>query len=128
MLINKFLNTKKAIQDNPIAFVTIFIFFLLVLFYLKSITPERYGDGGEYMLQSIAFQNHLSFGVTTADLQKAKIDFPKYAEFLEYIYNTSVMHEYKDARYSNHYGVYSALVAPIMIITRALHINPLRAF
>ena len=122
------LNYRKCIKDNPFAFGFICLFFLIMLFYLKSIKPECYGDGGEYMLQSIAFQNHLSFGVTTADLQKAKIDFPKYADFLERVYNDHAMHEYKNAKYSNHYGVYSALVAPIMIITRALHINPLRAF
>lgn len=122
------LNYRKCIKDNPFAFGFICLFFLIMLLYLKSINPEVYGDGGEYMLQTIAFQNHLSFGVTSADLQKAKIDFPKYAEFLEHVYNAHTMHEYKNAKYSNHYGAYSALVAPIMIITRALHINPLRAF
>ena len=126
---NIFFQVKKKVKENPAAFIGIIMFFLIMLIYLKNIKPERYGDGGEYMLQTVAFKNHLSFGVTDDDLETAKIYFPEYADFLDLVMHSEPpMFKYKNAYYSCHYGAYSALVVPVLCLMRLLHINALRAF
>ncbi len=93
--------------------------------------PLATGDGKEYQMQVIAFENHLSFGITADDIEEAKEVFFLDASGLHeeyYVNRWNHLHEYQDAKYSNHYGMYSALVTPIKIIISMLGFYPTYAF
>lgn len=119
----------KTIKENKISVVLILFFAIFGVIYLSNIELGVQGDGNEYILQTVAFQNHLSFGVTEKDLQQAKEEFYTIADSLETEYfNSAHMHLYKNARYSNHYGSYSALVVPVKILVELLGVYSLWAF
>lgn len=120
---------KTTLKNNKYSAILIIGFVIGVLLRLYTITPGVQGDGKEYIMQTVAFQNHFSFGVTEEDLNEAKKEFYNEAESLEAEYNFEThMHENGEARYSNHYGTYSALVTPVKQVILALGIYPLWAF
>lgn len=119
----------NTIKKNKFSLAIIIIFAIVCALYLSRLKPGIQGDGKEYIMQTVAFQNHFSFGVTEADLKEAMEEFHNEAEYLEAeYYNDHHMHESGNARYSNHYGSYSALVVPVKLILSILNIYPLRAF
>lgn len=120
---------KTTLKSNKCSVILVVVFVIGAALRLLTVTPGVQGDGKEYIMQTVAFQNHFSFGVTEEDLSKAKEEFYKQAQALEAEYNNEIhMHENGNARYSNHYGVYSALVTPVKWMILALGIYPLWAF
>lgn len=120
---------KTTLKSNKYSVILIVVFVIGAALRLLTVTPGVQGDGREYIMQTVAFQNHFSFGVTKEDLSKAMEEFYNEAEALEAEYNNVVhMHESGNARYSNHYGAYSALVTPVKWVILALGIYPLWAF
>ncbi len=121
----------KVIKENKLSFVFIIIFFIVGLYYVSTFKPFPKGDGKEYIMQLVAFENHFSFGITAEDIEEAKNDFYREANALNseyYINSDNHMHEYKDAKYSNHFGSYSALVLPAKLIVTAMGKYPVWAF
>lgn len=122
---------KETIKNNKLSFVLILAAFLFGIIYIRTFTPHLEGDGKEYIMQTVAFQNHFSFGVTTEDIEQAKTEFYNEADDLNeeyYVNQWNHMHEYGDAKYSNHYGSYSALVMPVKLIVMAFGAYPIWAF
>ena len=58
----------ENINKNKLAFIFLVLFVVFGAIYISQIKPAVQGDGREYILQTVAFQNHLSFGVTVDDL------------------------------------------------------------
>lgn len=120
---------RQFVKKNRIHIWLIVAFLIVGILYLSRINPSIQGDGKEYILQAISFRNHLSFGVTALDLADAQKEFYTVADDLERVYNMdNPMHPYKGARYSNHYGSYSALVMPVMCVLETFNIYPLWSF
>ena len=121
---------KTILKSNKYSAILIIVFAIgALLGLLYTITPGIQGDGMEYILQTVAFQNHFSFGITEEDLNEAQEEFYNQAESLGAEYNNEIhMHESGSAKYSNHYGTYSALVTPVKRVILALGIYPLWAF
>lgn len=107
--------------------VLIIIFFIGLAIYLPSISPSIQGDGNEYILQTAAFQNHLSFGISQDDLELAKKQFYNNQDSLQKTFD-AIIHDEEGWAYSNHFGAYSALVTIIKLILISLNIYPLWAF
>ena len=120
---------KKADIYYFAAVITILAALVTGLFYLRTFPLATRGDGVEYVLQAAAFENHMSFGVTEEDLADAVSDYYLQRDLLksEY-YSTRHMHEYENAKYSNHFGAYSALVVPVKKIVSHLGFYPLWGF
>ncbi|MCC8162839.1 MAG: hypothetical protein LIO86_06670 [Lachnospiraceae bacterium] len=120
----------RFLKDNKWTGLVILMFVVASLFYLCSIESDVvYGDGKEYILQTVSFQNHFSFGITESDLEDAQEEFFLLADDLESEYYGQHMHSYGNARYSNHYGSYSAFVAFVKwAISDRLGLYPVRAF
>lgn len=117
------------INKNKLSFIFLVLFVVFGAIYISQIKPAVQGDGREYILQTVAFQNHLSFGVTVDDFQQAQKEFYTVSDALETVYySDNPMHPYKNARYSNHYGSYSALVMPVKVLIQSMGIYPLWAF
>lgn len=117
---------KKFININKWPILLIILFLVMGIVYIPSISLQVYADGNEYLLMSVSYQNHLSFGVTEEDLEEAHRQFYNHSTYFQTVYNG--MHPYKDARYCNHFGIYSALVMPVKLILISLNIYPLWAF
>lgn len=105
----------------------IILFFTLLCVYINSITPAVQGDGHEYILQTVAFQNHFTFGINKKDLDMAKKQFYKNQETLQAVFD-NVVHDNRGNAYSFHYGAYAALVTPIKLLLLKMNIYPLWAF
>jgi len=122
---------KETIKSNKLSLVVMVLFCIFYICYCQTFSPHVSGDGLEYIMQTVAFQNHLSFGITVEDIEQAKVEFYREADFLntEYYDNPrNNMHEYGNVKYSNHFGAYSALVMPIKLIVTALGMYPIWAF
>ena len=123
------MDNKKTFSKISLAFIA--VSFIAGLLYLKSFSPNYRGDWKEYLMQLSAFENHFSFGITEKDIEKAQLDFALEAEELGYEYYVNPsnhLHEYKDAKYSNHFGSYSALAMPAKKMLTAFGKYPLWAF
>ena len=118
---------KKIINNNKMGFAFLLSFFIICLLYLCTRTSNIHGDGAEYILQTISFERSFSFGVTREDVLQAKEELKNHAEFLESYYNRGG-HQYKNAKYFNHYGLYSVLVIPIKKICHIMGVNPIKGF
>lgn len=118
-------NARKKNALYWMSLAAILLFFVGEVVYLTTITPSVMGDGHEYMMQTVAFQNHFSFGVSPEDFDETKSQFyrddtyknPKCMAFDE-----------NGWAYSNHFGAYSAIVTVIKIVLLKLNIYPLWAF
>lgn len=108
--------------------VLIFVFFIAVGISILHSTPWTIGDGYEYILQSVAFRNHFSFGISEEDFSIALQEFPELKRGITNIYNNDLGIADNGLKYSNHFGVYSALVAPVKAILIATHHSPVNAF
>jgi len=98
------------------------ICFLLI--FGLTVTPQRYGDGMEYMLMTQAFQDHFSPNITNQDYQNASAEFnyeipPKLGGIFE---------SNSGNWYSYHFWLYSLLVMPSKVIIKLLNGNQLSAY
>lgn len=120
---------KKSIVYWASLTMIIFFFAGLVI-YLTTITPSVQGDGYEYMMQTVAFQNHFSFGVSSEDFEEAKSQFYNNQDGLYNAYTNplAMISDERGWRYSNHFGAYSAIVTVVKLILLKLNIYPLWAF
>ena len=118
------------ISKNKTAFAVVVLILLLGVLYTRGLPVGLRGDGKEYAMMAVAFQRHLSFGITTEDLELAKKDFHREARQLdsEYTIPSERMHQHGEAKYCNHYGSYSALVAIVKFATDLLGKYPIWAF
>lgn len=125
---NKNVHKRSALYwINALA---ILAFFVGTVVYLTTVTPGAPGDGHEYIMQTVAFQNHLSFGVSPEDFEEAKAQFYQNREGLYNSYTNPNFMAF-DSRgwaYSNHFGAYSAIVTAVKLILLAFDIYPLWAF
>lgn len=110
-----------------ISLILIIVFFASMIIYLITITPGIDGDGGEYIMQTVAFQNHLSFGINEDDLEMTKEQFYNHQESIQ-IYYDRLIRDDRNWAYSNHYGAYSAIVAVIKMVLMKMGVYPLWAF
>ena len=107
----------------------IVVFFAVVTFvYLPSINLEVQGDGYEYILQTTAFLNHGTFGITQEDLEITKAQFYGQSDMLQWIYENHLHLLESGHAYSNHFGFYSALVSIVKTVLLVVGIYPLWAF
>ncbi|GFI01266.1 hypothetical protein IMSAGC005_00088 [Lachnospiraceae bacterium] len=107
--------------------ILIVLFFTSMIIYLTTITPSIRGDGSEYAMQTVTLQNHLSFGISEADLEMTKEQFYNHQEPIQRNYDWLVRDE-RNWAYSNHYGAYSALVTVVKMVLMAIGVYPLWAF
>jgi len=127
---NKKLNcsvTSKEALFFRASIVAIVLFFSLLICYLMSINIGIQGDGNEYVLQTVAFHNHLTFGIDTDDLEQAKAEFYNNQDSLQATFN-SIIHDDQGRGYSNHFGAYSVLVMLVKTVLLKIGIYPLWAF
>lgn len=110
-----------------ISFILIILFFIVAAFTSIHAEPWRNGDACEYILQTASFENHLSQGITAADVELAKNQFPKFAHVLDSVFDRMRVAD-NGMSYSNHFGAYSAIVTPIKILLCKLNMNPLYSF
>ena len=121
----------KKNQDGNYLAAVIAVLVLCVsgLFYAMTYPIAPRGDAPEYILQEVAFENHMSFGVTDEDLADAVSEYYNLSFLLKSEYdNTRHMHEYGNAKYSNHFGAYSALVVPVKKAVAFIGFHPLWGF
>lgn len=121
----------ETIKKNKISFILILLFLVIAVRTMMTTPASLTGDGIEYEMQVVAFSNHFSFGITPEDLEQAKAEFYNEAELMDYEYFVDLahhLHEYKGAKYSNHYGMYSAMVAPFKLLLSPTGCYPIRAF
>lgn len=113
-----------------VSLAAILLFFIGSVIYLTTITPSVFGDGHEYMMQTVAFQNHFSFGVSPDDFEEAKSQFYQNQEGICNSYTNPAFMAFDERgwAYSNHFGAYSAIVTLIKPILLKLDIYPLWAF
>lgn len=110
------------------SFLLIILFFITMAIYLTTITPKVQGDGHEYIMQTVSFQNHMSFGVNQADLEKAKEQFYNNQERLQTVFDEQMVSDERGWKYSNHYGAYSILVTPVKLFLLNIGVYPVWAF
>lgn len=113
-----------------VSLAAILSFFVGSVIYLTTITLSVPGDGHEYIMQTVAFENHFSFGVSPEDYEEAKSQFYLNREGLYNSYTNPAYMAFDERgwAYSNHFGAYSALVTVVKLILQWLHIYPLWAF
>lgn len=124
---------RKAQKRTALYWVSltaILSFFIGSAVYLTTITPTVTGDGHEYIMQTVAFQNHFSFGISPEDFEETKAQFYQNQEGLYSTYTDPkcIAFDERGWAYSNHFGAYSALVTVIKLILLKLNIYPLWAF
>ena len=69
------MNKDKRFPLCWITLAMIIVFFIGLAAYLTTITLSVQGDGHEYIMQTVAFQNHFSFGISPEDFEEAKVQF-----------------------------------------------------
>lgn len=123
-------NTYKRTALYWVSLSIIIFFFIGLVVYLTTITPAVQGDGHEYIMQTVAFQNHFSFGISPEDFEEAKLQFYNNQEGLYNSYTNPnfIAFDERGWAYSNHFGAYSAIVTIVKIILLKLNIYPLWAF
>lgn len=126
-------NKKSAFYWMSV--VTIILFFAGLVIYLTTLELGVRGDGHEYIMQTVAFQNHFSFGITSADVEEAKEQFYDNQKGIEKTYATAFSQssgnmacDERGVVYSNHFGAYSALVTIVKLVLIKLNVYPLWAF
>lgn len=85
------------------------------------------GDDHEYILQTVSFQNHFSFGLTDDDFKEGVKQFPREAKILRSRYSSYPVAD-DGLKYGHHFGAYSAVVTPLKIVLLRLGVYPLWAF
>lgn len=118
---------KRISKFNAISLISIFLFFLVMGIYLSSIFPTIQGDGGEYILQTVAFQREFHFGISESDVTLAKEQFYNNQVEIQRTYDT-IIRDDRGIAYSNHFGAYSVIVTPTKLILLSFGIYPLWAF
>lgn len=123
-------NMRKRTAFYWASLAAILSFFIGSVVYLTTITPSVLGDGHEYIMQTVAFQNHFSFGISPEDFEETKSQFYRDQEGLydTYMNPKCVTFDERGWAYSNHFGAYSAMVMVIKLILLKLDIYPLWAF
>lgn len=123
-------NVRKRTALYWASLTAILSFFIGSVIYLTTITPVVYGDGHEYIMQTVAFQNHFSFGISPEDFEEAKSQFYCDQEGLYYTYMNPkcIAFDERGWAYSNHFGAYSAMVTVVKLVLLKLDIYPLWAF
>ena len=112
-------------------FIGLGIVAVIALIITKKYTPEIAGDGREYVMQTIAFQDHFSLGIKEDDALRAEAEFYDQASDIheEYFVNEwNHLHDHNGKMYCNHFGFYSILAVPVKLITDALGIYPTWAY
>lgn len=119
---------RTAFYWMSLAIIIAFFYGLVV--YLTTITPSVQGDGYEYIMQTVAFQNHFTFGISPEDFEEAKSQFYNNQEWLDITYRNPkcIAFDERGWAYSNHFGAYSAIVTVVKLILLKLNIYPLWAF
>ncbi|MCQ2516775.1 MAG: hypothetical protein MJ094_07930 [Saccharofermentans sp.] len=88
------------------------------------------GDGFEYLMMQISFQNHGSFDVTESDVEDAKQYFDN--EIFDTIYRdraeTTLIEGNNGKLYAKHFGMYSVIGLPLSRVFHYFGINPAKAF
>lgn len=123
-------NVRKRTALYWASLVAILSFFIGSVIYLTTITPSILGDGHEYVMQTVAFQNHFSFGISPEDFEETKSQFYRDQEGLYNTYTDPKCIAFDDRgwAYSNHFGAYSAMVTVIKLVLLKMDIYPLWAF
>ena len=113
-----------------VSLAMVIVFFVGLAIYLTTITPAVQGDGHEYIMQTVAFQNHFSFGISPEDFEEAKTEFYNNQEGLHnsYTHPVNMIRDERGWAYSNHFGAYSAMVTIVKLALLKLNIYPLWAF
>lgn len=124
------MNTYKKSLLYWMSLFTIVVFFIGLVVYLTTITPSVQGDGHEYIMQTVAFQNHFSFGISPEDFEEVRAEFYNNQEGLynTYAHPAAMIRDERGWAYSNHFGAYSAIVTIVKIVLLKLNIYPLWAF
>ena len=88
------------------------------------------GDGFEYLMMQVSFQNHGSFDVTEEDIEDAKVYFDN--DIFDTIYkdraDTTLVEGNNGKLYAKHYGLYSVISLPLSRVFHFLGLNPAKAF
>ncbi len=124
------MNKDKRFPLCWITLAMIIVFFIGLAAYLTTITLSVKGDGHEYIMQTVAFQNHFSFGISPEDFEEAKVQFYNNQKGILATYTNPAAMIYDDRgwAYSNHFGAYSAIVTVVKLVLLKLNIYPLWAF
>lgn len=124
------MNKDKKSAFYWMSISAIVVFFIGLVVYLTTITPSVQGDGHEYIMQTVAFQNHLSFGITPEDFEQTKTQFFNNQDGLYNTYTNPIAMfcDEQGCSYSNHFGAYSAIVTVVKLILLRLNVYPLWAF
>lgn len=122
-----FLNDSMLNKAGKLTLCCITILF----FMLACRAPEAMGESDDYMLTSIALQNHGSIRITEEDVKRAMKDFPEHAWYFESSWNAGMpaLFSIKDGEvYPWYMGTYSLICIPIKLCLQALKLNQSYAF
>lgn len=105
---------------------------ITVLFFsLATRTPEAIGESDDYMLTTVALQNHGSIRITESDVNRAMQDFPEHAWYFESSWNAGMpaLFSIKEGEvYPWYMGTYSLACIPVKLCLEALKLNQSYAF
>jgi len=122
---------NSTLINKIISWMMIVILVVTGLITIKNADAKEIpGDGFEYLMMQISFQNHLSFDVTEEDIEDAKAYFDN--EIFDTIYrdraDITLVEGNNGKLYAKHFGLYSVLSLPLSRVFHYFGINPARAF
>lgn len=124
-----FRNLAKKYNILQDLLIIIFLSFLWVSSLLWK--PGPMGESDDYMLQTISLQYRGDLEVRESDLEKAKVDFPEFADYLDENYHNVGMSSFVDnegGKLPWYFGTYSACCIPVKIILKVLGLPQIYTF
>ncbi|KPU43689.1 acyltransferase family protein [Oxobacter pfennigii] len=124
--VNRFI--ELIYSKNSFKFILIIFSVFILVNMIIIVSPERYGDGFEYIYMLQALENHLTPDVLPQDIMDAQI-----------ILNQNNIVPYSDAysgffeslsgkMYSYHFFGYPLVVLPVKLVLKLFDINTLKSF
>lgn len=104
---------------------------IILFFTLATRSPEAIGESDDYMLTTIALQNHGSIRITEDDVKRAMKDFPEHAWYFEASWEAGMPALFtikENEVYPWYMGTYSLTCIPVKLCLKALGLNQSYAF
>lgn len=129
----KYILFGKELTGEEIAALIckVLVFAVFISYILKAFTGVYYHEIDSYVLPSVSMQYRHSLIITQEDIDRAKIDFPKYYEKVEdydSLRSSQLVKITDDKWLSYYFPLYAMLCLPLKIIFQLAGINQIRAF
>ena len=110
----------------------VLLFVLTVWFFVLAVqAPAPIGESDDYMLTTVALQNHGTLQITYEDMQRAMTDFPEHAWYFESSWEKGMPALFSldgENVYPWYMGTYSLSCIPLKLCLQALGISQSYAF